>query len=112
MTGASTSLHRNLARLRVEGSGYAFLYCAADAGGQPVLMVSPQRIDPRQLLRLRKSAQDPAFTRGSVSWTRNKGFHFTAKNTIHPQFTNHLGLVFQRGFPALRRATVTAAEGE
>ena len=111
MATSEEDLRRVIARLRgeEEGTAYAFVYCASDADGQPQLLVSPRRVDPRAMFALRRSAKDPALTRGTVSWSEADGFRFEATTAVHPSFTGHLGLIFRHQAPGLRRSAVVAA---
>ena len=102
-----SSLTEALVRLRATRDPYAFAYCAADASGAPVLLVAPERVDPRALLKLRTTAQDGALVRGQVRYSQKRGcFVFRPSTAVHPQFDAHLRLVFPRTFPGLHGAEI------
>lgn len=105
------SLPRTLALLKSAKRPFPFIYCAADASGEPVLLVDAKRIDPRALFSLRQGAQDAALTRGMVSVGEGGQLVFHAAAPVHPKLLPHLRMVFSLRAHALRQATVVAEGG-
>jgi hypothetical protein len=91
--------------LSSNGETWRFLYCPADENNTPLMIVEPEKVNPRRLLSLMRTAKSRDFVTGTMLFKDGKPL-LKANRPDHPQFRPHLREVFGVSVPALANAAV------
>ena len=84
-----------------------FVYCGADASGDPALEVAEGKVSPKVVMNLMRSAKDRALVMGRIERHPNgTTLIFRANRTDHPSMLEHLHSPLAERAPALQGALV------
>lgn len=92
------------------GRAGRYLYCAAGADGDPVLLVH-RRIIPRgEAQKLRRTAQRKLFSRGTVECSDDRTHYLFRTDEPVDRMERHLRTFFGAAVPKLKRSRILSAE--
>jgi len=100
---------REQLRLLKPGNAGRYLYCAAGADGDPVLLVHRRVIPRTETRRLRQTARRKIFSRGTVECSDDRSHYVFRTSEPVDRMERHLRTFFGPSIPRLRRSRILSA---